>query len=111
MGACPASAAELLRKDVGVGSAVERSCTAAKLSGGAGYVQQTVTMPVAGSLAAKLVAASGDWDVAIFEADGGEVIAGSASRGPRELASGFAVAGQRLVVQACRLSGSASTRG
>ena len=33
VGACPASAAELLRRDVTVGSAVERSCTAAKLSG------------------------------------------------------------------------------
>ena len=34
--ACPASAADLLRKDVVVGSAVERSCTASKLSGGSG---------------------------------------------------------------------------
>jgi hypothetical protein len=61
-GAGQASAADLLRKDVTVASAVDRSCTDAKLSGGAGYEQQTVTMPTAGSVVAKLVAASGDWD-------------------------------------------------
>jgi hypothetical protein len=110
-GACPASAAELLRKDVTVASAVDRSCTAGKLSSGSGYFQQTITMPTAGSVVAQLAAASGDWDVAIFEADGGEVVGGSASRGGRELASGFAVAGKRLVVQACRRSGGASSAG
>jgi hypothetical protein len=109
--ASPASAMDLLRKDVIVGSAVERSCTDAKLGSGAGYVQQAVTMPVAGSLVARLTAASGDWDVAVFEADSGETVAGSASRGSRELASGFVVAGKKLVVQACRLSGGASSAG
>ena len=78
-GACPAYATDLLRKDVAVGSAVERSCTANKLSGGSGYIQETVTMPVYGSVVANLMAASGDWDVAIFKADGGQVVAGSAS--------------------------------
>ncbi len=111
VGAGQASAADLLRKDVTVASAVDRSCTDAKLSGGAGYVQQTVTMPTAGSVVAKLVAASGDWDVAIFKADSAQAVAGSASSGAREVAGGFAVAGQRLVVQACRLSGGASTAG
>ena len=43
VGACPASAADLLRKDVTVASAVDRSCTQGKLSSGAGYVQQTTT--------------------------------------------------------------------
>ncbi len=110
-GACPAYAADLLRKDVVVGSAVERSCTAGKLSGGTGYVQQSVTMPVSGAVTANLMAASGDWDVAIFKADNGQVVAGSSSRGARELAEGYSVAGQKLVVQACRLSGSASSAG
>ena len=111
VGACPASAADLLRKDVTVASAVDRSCTQGKLSSGAGYVQQTVTMPTAGSVTAQLMAASGDWDVAIFKAENGQVIAGSTLRGARELASGYAVAGQRLIVQACRLSGGASSAG
>jgi hypothetical protein len=107
----PAAAAELLRKNVSVGSAVERSCTERRLSGGSGYAQETVTMPAAGAVTAQLTAASGDWDVAVFEADTGQVVAGSAYRGSRELASGFAVAGEQLVVQACRISGDASSAG
>jgi zinc carboxypeptidase len=107
-GAGPASAAELLRADVAVPSAVERSCTERKLAGGEGYAQRTVVMPTAGAVAARLTAAQGDWDVAVFEADTGQVVAGSAYRGARELASGYAIAGERLVVQACRLSGASS---
>ncbi|MEA2362846.1 MAG: hypothetical protein QOD71_1991 [Thermoleophilaceae bacterium] len=110
-GAGPASARDLLRKDVTAAGAVDRSCTAQKLSAGPGYAQETVTMPTAGSVVAHLVAASGDWDVAIFKADTGQVVAGSASRGAREIAAGYAVAGQRLVIQACRLSGGASSAG
>jgi hypothetical protein len=73
-------------------------------------VQQAVTMPVAGALATRLVAAAGDWDVAVFKADTGDVVAGSASRGGREVASGFAVAGERLIAQACRLDAQAGAR-
>jgi hypothetical protein len=111
MGASPAAAGELLRKDVTAGSAVDRSCTAGKLSAGEGYAQETVTMPAAGSVVARLAAASGDWDVAVFKANGGQAVAGSAARGAREVAVGYAIAGQRLVIQACRLSGAASSAG
>jgi Zinc carboxypeptidase len=110
-GAGPASAAELLRANTAVPSAVERSCTERKLVGGEGYAQRTVVMPAAGAVAARLTAAGGDWDLAVFEADGGQVVAGSAYRGAREVASGYAIAGERLVVQACRLSGGASSAG
>jgi hypothetical protein len=109
--ASSASAAELLRANVAAPSAVERSCTERRLSGGEGYAQRTVVMPVAGAVAARLTAAQGDWDLAVFEADTGQVVAGSAYQGSRELASGFAVAGERLVVQACRLSGGAQVAG
>jgi hypothetical protein len=107
----PAAAAELLRKNVSAASAVDRSCTERQLSGGSGYVQETVVMPAAGAVEARLSAASGDWDLAVFEADTGQVVAGSAYQGSRELASGFAIAGERLVVQACRLSGGAESAG
>jgi hypothetical protein len=109
--ASPASAAELLRTDVAVPSAAERSCTERKPAGGEGYTQRTVVMPTAGAVTARLTAAQGDWDLAVFEADTGQVVAGSAYRGARELASGYAIAGERLVVQACRLSGGASSAG
>ena len=107
----PAYAIDLLRKDVTVGSALERTCAAKQLSSGAGFVQQTVTMPAYGSVVANLMAASGDWDVTIFKADNGQVVAGSASSGAHELAEGYSVPGQKLVVQACRLSGGASGAG
>jgi Zinc carboxypeptidase len=109
LAASPAFGAELLRKNVSAGSAVDRSCTERKLSGGSGYAQQTVVMPAPGAVTARLSAASGDWDLAVLEADTGQVVAGSAYRGSREVASGLAIAGERLVVQACRLSGGASS--
>jgi Zinc carboxypeptidase len=107
--ASPAAATPLLSKTVSAASAVERSCAERSLSGGSGYARETVTMPAAGAVTARLNAAAGDWDVAVFEADTGQVVAGSAYRGSREVASGYAIAGERLVVQACRLSGTGST--
>jgi hypothetical protein len=107
--AAPASAAGLLSKQVSAGSAVDRSCTERTLSGGSGYAQETVTTPSAGAVTARLNAAGGDWDLAVLEADTGQVVAGSAYRGSREVATGYAIAGERLVVQACRRSGGAST--
>ncbi|HEU0024474.1 MAG TPA: M14 family metallopeptidase [Thermoleophilaceae bacterium] len=104
-----ASAASLLTGPVSAASAVDRSCAQSKLSSGAGYVQRTVTMPSPGAVTARLNASGGDWDVAVFEADTGQVVAGSAYSGSREVASGYAIAGERLVVQACRLSGSVGT--
>jgi Zinc carboxypeptidase len=110
-GAAPAAAADLLRTNLSVGSAVDRSCTQKQLSGGSGFAQRSVVMPSAGAVTARLTAARGDWDLAVFEADTGQVVAGSAYSGSREIASGFAIAGERVVVQACRLSGSASSAG
>jgi Zinc carboxypeptidase len=107
--AVPASAAGLLSKQVSAGQAVDRSCTAKELSGGSGYAQDAVTMPSAGAVSATLNASGGDWDLAVFDAATGETVAGSAHSGSSEVASGYAVAGKRLVVQACRLSGGASS--
>jgi Zinc carboxypeptidase len=107
--AIPASAAGLLSKQVSAGQAVDRSCTAKRLSDGDGYAHDTVTMPSAGSVTARLTAAGGDWDVAVFEADTGQVVAGSGYRGSDEVATGLAIAGERLVVQSCRVSGSVSS--
>jgi hypothetical protein len=104
-----ASAAGLLTQQVSAAQAVDRSCTAKQLTDGAGYAQQTVTMPAAGSVTATLDASGGDWDLAVFDAADGRVVAGSAYRGSREVASGFATKGSELVVQACRLSGADSS--
>ena len=54
---------------------------------------------------ARLDADAGDWDLAVFDAESGDDVAGSAAAGPDELAQGFVAEGQELVVQACRRSG------
>jgi hypothetical protein len=104
----PASAAGLLSETVSAASAVDESCTDGERSG-AGVAQKRVTMPDAGYVTARLGAASGDWDLAIVDAADGRVVAGSAYSGPNEVASGLAIKGSDLIVQACRLSGGSST--
>ncbi len=106
--AAPASAAELLSQTVSAASAVDKSCTGGQRSG-AGVAQKRVTMPSSGAVTARLTAASGDWDLAVIDATGGRVVAGSAYSGAREVASGYAVKGSTLTVQACRLTGGASS--
>jgi hypothetical protein len=51
----------------------------------------------------------GDWDVAVFDAHTKRAVAGSAAFRGNELAEGFVRKGQRLLVQACRFAGQAST--
>jgi hypothetical protein len=94
---------------VAVDRAVDRSCTAKALESGAGYSQRTVDAPAAGTVTARLDAASGDWDLAVFDAEDGRLVAGSAYSGSREVASGYIIGGGKLTVQACRLTGSAGT--
>jgi hypothetical protein len=91
-----------------VTSAVDKSCTSGERSG-AGVARTTFTMPTAGWVTAGLTAASGDWDLAIIDKADNRVVAGSAYAGSDELASGLAVQGSDLVIQACRRSGGSST--
>ena len=48
---------------------------------------------------------TGDWDLAVFDAETGRYLAGSASPDASELAQGFVAAGQEVIVQACRRDG------
>lgn len=54
---------------------------------------------------ARLSEAAGNWDLAVFNARTGEVIAGSSYRGGDEVAQGFALGTGAVVVQACRIAG------
>jgi Zinc carboxypeptidase len=90
-------------------TAVDRSCTARLLTAGAGYVQKAVVATGAGTVTARLDGGAGDWDVAVFDTLTGRLVAGSAYRGSRELASGFVPAAGALTVQACRVAGGAGT--
>jgi hypothetical protein len=106
--AAPASAIDLLSQSVSAASAVDKSCTGGERSG-AGVAQKRFSMPAAGWVTARLSATGGDWDVAIIDSADGRVVAGSAASGASETASGLAVKGSDLIVQACRLSGGTST--
>jgi len=110
LAAGPASAAGLLDSTVTAAEAVDRSCTTKLLTSGDGYAQKSVRLPSTGSVTARLDGAgSGDWDLAVFDTASGRVVAGSAYRGTRELATGYVPGGGELTVQACRVSGSSAT--
>ena len=87
--ATQASAAALLSKQVSAASAVERSCTAGKLSSGSGYAQESVTMPSAGSVSARLTAGRGRLGPRGVRGRSGQVVAGSAYRGSRRAGLGL----------------------
>ena len=61
-----------------------------------------------GSLEVRLAGDDGDWDVAVFDA-AGSVLAADASPDAQEVASGFALKGGTVHVQACRRSGDAAS--
>ena len=108
-GGSQASAAEVLSTEVTAGEAVARSCIDHELNGGRGYAQRSVTAPDSGWITARLTAASGDWDVALFDEATGRRVAGSAFFGASEIAQSFVTAGTRLTAQACRREGGAET--
>jgi carboxypeptidase T len=106
----PASASvDLLDTSVAIPRAVDTSCTATLRGAGDGVAHRNLTAPAAGYLTARLDGASGEWDLAVFKASGGPPVAGSTYAGAHEVASGYVSADDRLVVQACRRSGSGNT--
>ena len=90
-------------------ASVDRACTDRLLKTGAGYVQRSVLATGAGTVTARLDGASGDWDLAVFDALTGRPVAGSAYRGSDELAAGYVTAAGVLTVQACRVAGGAGS--
>jgi hypothetical protein len=67
-----------------------------------------VTSPVNGLVKARLSAARGDWDLAVFDARTRRAVAASAGFDSREVAEGYVRKGQRLLVQGCRFRGARS---
>jgi hypothetical protein len=102
--AAPATADAFSTK-VTANDAVARDCIAEQLQPGEGIAHRSVTAPASGWVEARLEAASGDWDLAVFDAATGRRVAGSTFLGASEVAAGLAMQGQQLVVQACRRSG------
>jgi Zinc carboxypeptidase len=88
-------------------SAVARGCHMRLASSNAGRVLTRAQAPARGLVSVRLRSA-GDWDVGVFGRHH-RLVAGSASFAGNELASGFVHRGERLVVQACRFRGNATT--
>jgi hypothetical protein len=107
--AAPAQATDLFDTSVTSAEAGKRVCHARPAEGAAGVAVKRVTAPVRGTLRAELSAASGDWDLGVFDARTGDYVAGAAGPGPAEVASGPVTEGQALIVQACRRSGTPRT--
>ena len=102
--AAPATAAT---HTVTAGSAVARPCHRELASSHAGRDLMRTKAPARGLVSVRL-RSGGDWDLGVFGRRG-RLVAGSASFGGNELASGFVRRGERLTVQACRFRGSASS--
>ncbi len=102
----PARGATLLSAPLnGVQESVDRTCAAKPLGDVAGVVTRELTAPSLGMVDARLSGGDGDWDLAVFDAATGDVVAGSSHAGSLEVASGFVTAGQALLVQACAREG------
>ena len=82
------------------------ACHVQRLSG-AGVGTATAAIGGYGPISARLDAAKGDWDLAVFD-QAGRQLAAAAGRGPDEIAEGWAWTAGTLTVQACRRSEDAS---
>jgi hypothetical protein len=97
------------RVTVKAARAADRTCHAAPArAGAAGVAVRRYTAEATGVVRARL-RGGGDWDIGIFDARTRRTVAGSAAMRPNELAEGFVLRGQRLIVQACRIRGGART--
>lgn len=102
------SVERLLSTEVRSPQSVRRVCHDRLLGSGPGLVVREVIVPQAGLVRVDVDGSvQGDWVVGVFDAPTGTFVAGSASRGTREVAEGFVGEGQRLAVQACRYGGDA----
>ena len=103
-----AGADDLLDETLTLPTSGATTC-AAKPAAGAGVLQRRVALPAPGVVGAKLTAASGDWDVAVFEARNGRLVTSGAAYGANEVAVGFVRVPGELIVQACRRKGTSRT--
>ena len=102
-----AGAATLADRAITASGASRALCHARVLEPGAGVSVRRVTTAETGLLRAT-IGARGDWDVAVFDAASGRLVAAGAAPAGPELAEGFVAAGERLVLQACRRAGAST---
>jgi hypothetical protein len=94
-----------------VPDAVTRSdCATTNLAGQRGVTTFSYTSPSLSAVTARLSGPAGsDWDLAVFDHATGRNLGGSGDWDASEVVQAFARPGQRLDVQACRVSGPAAT--
>jgi len=102
-----AAPAPALATSLAAPATTDRVCHARALGASAAVRTQDVTARGTGVVRSVLRAA-GDWDVGVFDARTGRFVAGAAGPGGDEVAEGYARAGQRLRVLACRRPGAAT---
>ena len=103
--AAGAATTQNLRAD----DAVDRSCSDGLLRGAEGVATATFDSPGVAMVSARLSDASGNWDLSVYDAASGELVAGSAYADSDEVAQGFSTSAGELIAQACRRTGSDST--
>ncbi len=106
--AAPALASTQRTTTVTATRATTGPCHAGARRSSRAVAAEPYTAPRTGLLRATL-SARGDWDVAVFDVDSGRLVAAAATPAGTDLAEGFVAAGERLVVQACRRAGAATT--
>ena len=109
LGAGVAQAKSVFTTKLSSPSLVDRSCLTADAARHPGVVTSTFKASRAGWVSARLRAAGGNWDLAVIDAKTGRTVAASAEYGARELAEGVIDQPTTLRIQACRLSGNATT--
>ena len=108
--AAPASAATLFDGAMSASGDQFRRCHDRPAPGAPGVTTQRVSAATGGFVSARLTGpASSDWDLAVFDAQNGRLVAGSAGPQSTEVAQGFVGPQRELLVQACRLAGDART--
>ena len=108
-GSCLALTATAEAATLSADRAVNRDCGADARPGADGVATQTVTTPGTSMVSARLAGAGGNWNLAVFDADSGTLVAESSFADGDEIAQGFAAGSGDLTVQACRISGSDRT--
>jgi hypothetical protein len=102
-----AAAAPLADRTITANGAGTASCHAHVRAPGAGVTARRV-IPTQTGLLRATIAARGDWDLAVFDARSGRLVAAGAQPAGPELAEGFVAKGEQLVLQSCRRPGAAT---
>ncbi len=114
--AAPAVGADLVslptvHRTLGASAAFQRAdCATSALGTGRSVASTSWTADQPLSYAVQLSGPAGsDWDLAVIDHASGRVVGGSAGFGDSELVTGLAGTGRRLDIQACRVSGPATS--